>query len=173
MARSKRTPERSQIARGPTTAFARRQRTGDDGGGQGDDDDKPDEKPAVPRTMTTQQADKKPEPAKPAEAKSAAQGDAPKPDELPAIEPPVPKGEPWPDATPAPMKPVDGWENAARITRPIGTRISAAATTAAMAPSDASGVTRRGGAPTSIAVMIAMPGRTPIQGCPGLKRQFS
>ena len=106
MARSKRTPERSQIARGPTTAFARRQRTSGEGGGDGgdDDDDKPADKPAVPRTMTTQQAEKKPAPA---EAKSAAQGDAPKPDELPAIEPPVPKGEPWPDATPAPMKPVE------------------------------------------------------------------
>jgi hypothetical protein len=129
MARSKRTPERSQIARGPTTAFARRQRTsGEGGGGQGDDDDdKPDEKPAVPRTMTTQQGDKKPDAAKPAEtkpaeAKSAAQGDAPKPDELPAIEPPVPKGEPWPDATPAPMKPV---EPARARTETVGIPIAA------------------------------------------------
>jgi hypothetical protein len=114
MARSKRTPERSQITRATTTAFARRQRTSGEGGGGGDDDDKPDDKPAVPRTLT-QQADPKSAEGKPgdaprpAEAKSAAPagGDAPKPDELPAIEPPVPKGEPWPDATPAPMKPVE------------------------------------------------------------------
>jgi hypothetical protein len=32
------------------------------------------------------------------------------PDELPAIDPPEPKAEPWPDATPAPMKPVEAPE---------------------------------------------------------------
>jgi hypothetical protein len=31
-------------------------------------------------------------------------------DDLPAIEPPAPKAEPWPDATPAPMKPVESPE---------------------------------------------------------------
>jgi hypothetical protein len=101
MARSKRTPERSQIARGPTTAFARRQRTSGEGGDD-DDDDKPEDKPAVPRTMT--QAEAK---TKPAEAKSAAKAEAARPDEVPAIEPPVRTAEPWPDATPAPMKPVE------------------------------------------------------------------
>jgi hypothetical protein len=44
---------------------------------------------------------------RPAEAKSAAKPDAPKPDELPAITPPDPAVEPWPDATPPPMKPVE------------------------------------------------------------------
>lgn len=124
MARSKRTPERSRIARAPVTAFAKRQRTS--GEGDGDDDDA-DDKPVVPRTMTQQQ---------PAEQKSAARADAPTADasapkaaddkaaraddkaagaddkaaankDLPAIEPPAPKGEPWPDATPPPMKPVE------------------------------------------------------------------
>jgi hypothetical protein len=45
---------------------------------------------------------------RPAQAKSAAKpaGEA-KPDELPAITPPDPDVEPWPDATPEPMKPVE------------------------------------------------------------------
>jgi hypothetical protein len=82
MGRRKRTPERSTIARDPIVAFARRQRSGAQGG-QGDDDDPPDEKPAE------------------------STGEPTIPDEpLPDIEPPDPKGEPWPDATPAPMKPV-------------------------------------------------------------------
>jgi hypothetical protein len=105
MGRSKRTPERSQIARTPVTAFAKRQRSSGEGSGDDDGDDD-DDKPAVPRTMTQQQ---------PAEQKSAAQADAPKADDapkagekdLPEIQPPDPKGEPWPDATPAPMKPVE------------------------------------------------------------------
>jgi len=100
MGRSKRTPERSKIAREPTTAFARRQRTGSEG--DGDDEDEKgteDDKPATSRTVTQQQ---------PAESKSAAQPEARKPDEkLPDIQPPDPKGEPWPDATPPPMKPVE------------------------------------------------------------------
>jgi hypothetical protein len=117
MARSKRTPERSQIARGPTTAFARRTRTSGEGGGDGDDeDDKPEDKPAVPRTMTQQQPAEAKAGDKPAETKTgdkpavqtSAQGDAAAPDkDLPPIEPPDPKGEPWPDATPPPMKPVE------------------------------------------------------------------
>lgn len=103
MARSKRTPERSQIARGPVKAFARRQRPGGEGGDGGsgdDDDDKKDDKkkdaedkPAVPRTLTQQPG--------------PAAGAPPPADPLPAIEPPAPTAEPWPDATPAPMKPVE------------------------------------------------------------------
>ena len=53
-----------------------------------------------------------------AEAKSESPSDAPKsdvrrptsdvapPSEVPVIDPPPPKGEPWPDATPEPMRPV-------------------------------------------------------------------
>jgi hypothetical protein len=98
MGRSKKTPERSVIARGPTVAFAKRQRPGSDD--EGDDEKERSEEvtkvPAAPHGMA------------PAEAKSAAKpGDQPKPDELPAITPPDPKGEPWPDATPEPMKPVE------------------------------------------------------------------
>jgi hypothetical protein len=36
----------------------------------------------------------------------------PDPKDLPAIEPPDPKAEPWPDATPPPMKPVEPGETA-------------------------------------------------------------
>jgi hypothetical protein len=98
MGRSKKTPERSVIARGPTVAFAKRQRPGSED--EGDDEKERSEEvtkvPAAPHGMA------------PAEAKSAAKpGDQPKPDELPAITPPAPKGEPWPDATPEPMKPVE------------------------------------------------------------------
>ena len=98
MGRSKRTPERSKIAREPTVAFARRQRT--EGEGDEDDDEKgAEDQPATPRTLTQQQ---------PAEAKSAAAAEPPRPDDKqPEIEPLAPKGEPWPDATPAPMRPVE------------------------------------------------------------------
>lgn len=109
MGRSKRTPERSAIARGPTVAFAKKQRPGSEDDDDGDETDRSEEVtkvPAAPHGMA------------PAEAKSAAKvGEQPKPDEaakpddlpddLPDITPPDPKGEPWPDATPPPMKPVE------------------------------------------------------------------
>src|SRR5436305_5120056 len=57
--------------------------------------------------------DAKPESAAdvPTQPISSAQIDAAKPKDLPAqdlpeIDPPAPKGEPWPDATPEPMRPV-------------------------------------------------------------------
>lgn len=84
-------PELSQLARTRLVAYARRNRphaSGDDA------DDKPTDKP-------DEKADDKPVAAGDAPAAAAdAPGDAP------AIEPPPPKGEPWPDATPAPMRPV-------------------------------------------------------------------
>lgn len=102
MARSKKTPERSTIARGATVAFAKRQRTGTEGDGDDDEDkdrsEEVTEVPARPRTLTQQG---------PAEAKSAASAEPKKPDDLLDITPPDPKGEPWPDATPPPMKPVE------------------------------------------------------------------
>ena len=100
MGRSKRTPERSSIARAATQAFARRQRTGV----EGDDKDKDDDKDEVDRSNE----ETRPEigPNRP-EPKSAAQPAQPKPDELPAITPPDPGGVPWADATPPPMKPVE------------------------------------------------------------------
>jgi hypothetical protein len=98
MGRSKRTPERSTIARGPTVAFAKRQRPPSEG--EGDEDENRAEEvtkvPAAPGELA------------PAEAKSAAKpGEAAKADDLPDIQPPDPKVEPWPDATPPPMKPVE------------------------------------------------------------------
>lgn len=111
--RRKPTPETSKIERVRPLAYARRQK------GSGGDDAKDGDEPAA-------KAD-----AKPDEAKSEAKGDA-KPEEkadaspqakadattkpeaqahesvaAAAIEPPPPKGEPWPDATPAPMRPVE------------------------------------------------------------------
>jgi hypothetical protein len=85
MGKGKRTPERSQIVRPQTAAFSRKQR-----GDKDDKDDKPEESKS-PDEVTTQTTltDLK------------AQGT-----DLPAIEPPDPKAEPWPDATPPPMAPV-------------------------------------------------------------------
>ena len=91
MAKGKPTPERSKIARSDVKAFARRQRTGAEAG---PDDDEPatDEKNPDAKAET-----------RPADAKTDARADAGK---LPDIQPPPPKGEPWPDATPEPMRPV-------------------------------------------------------------------
>lgn len=74
----------------------------------GDDKDEKDED--VDRSMEETRPEigphVQPPPGK-AEAKSAAQADAPKADELPVITPPDPQGVPWADATPPPMKPVE------------------------------------------------------------------
>jgi hypothetical protein len=104
MGRSKKTPERSTIAREPTVAFAKRQRSGGEGG-KSDDDNDDDEDKRLEETKPEVGPHVQP---RPAEAKSAAKpGEPAKPDDLPAITPPDPMGEPWPDATPAPMKPVE------------------------------------------------------------------
>jgi hypothetical protein len=47
------------------------------------------------------------DPAKKPESSEPSESSAPAPIEPPEIEPPPPKGEPWPDATPQPMRPVD------------------------------------------------------------------
>jgi len=106
MAKGKPTPERSKIARGDVKAFARRQRTGADAGPDDDDDEPATEK--KPETKPETKADAGPAVAKagdatPAEVKADARADSGK---LPEIQPPPPKGEPWPDATPEPMRPV-------------------------------------------------------------------
>lgn len=54
---------------------------------------------AKPETAKTEQS-------KPAERAAEAKTAPTDPQELPAIEPPTPRTEPWPDATPQPMKPV-------------------------------------------------------------------
>jgi hypothetical protein len=77
------------MLRGLVTAFARRQRTGGDPPPDDDADDKADEdKPA-------------------ADTPSTKSGPADTTKDLPAIQPPEPKAEPWPDATPQPMRPVE------------------------------------------------------------------
>ena len=105
------------------------------GGGDGDDDDdrsEDDTKPEHPIPAGAGAA------LKPAEAKSAAsptpktadQPNEPKPDpstmvtqrELPAIVAPVPGEEPWPDATPPPMRPVKPAE--AETERTIQSRVA-------------------------------------------------
>lgn len=87
MARRK-TPERSKLVRARTIAFARKE-----GGGGGDGDDDADAKPAA-------EIDRASAETQPVNVKR----DLP---ELPDIAPPEPKGEPWPEATPNPMKPVE------------------------------------------------------------------
>lgn len=102
MAKGKPTPERSKIARSDVKAFARRQRTGADAG---PDDDEPatGEKKPETKAADAKPADPRPADARPADAKAEARSDSGK---LPDIQPPPPKGEPWPDATPEPMRPV-------------------------------------------------------------------
>ncbi|MBA3454056.1 MAG: hypothetical protein H0T42_13260 [Deltaproteobacteria bacterium] len=92
MAKGKPTPEKSKIERERPLAYSRRHK----GGG--------DDKPADPSKADAEEA--------PEEATPDAKADAPTPTEAstdasPAIEPPPPKGEPWPDATPQPMTPVE------------------------------------------------------------------
>jgi hypothetical protein len=74
----------------------------------GPDDDTEDEKKSV---QAKEDNDAKPAvPVERSEAETqpiSARRDA---NDLPAIEPPAPKAEPWPDATPAPMKPVEAPE---------------------------------------------------------------
>lgn len=60
-------------------------------------------------TAKTEQSDPTPKAegaSKPAERAAEAKTAPTDPQELPAIEPPAPRTEPWPDATPQPMKPV-------------------------------------------------------------------
>jgi hypothetical protein len=109
MARN-RAPERSKLVRGTTAAFSRKQRQdGDEIAVQkGVSEKKPDADAKAKTEGTTD------------EPKAEAKTDAPaKPDrneltasspEPFAIEPPGPKAEPWPDATPTPMKPVEPGE---------------------------------------------------------------
>ena len=103
MGKGKRTPERSRLVRAtPPPAPSRRQRTGG-----GDDDDPKQPIPTAEPTERTQTEitplddsaaiDTQPMPAQPVATSQ----------DLPAIEPPDPKAEPWPDATPQPMRPVE------------------------------------------------------------------
>jgi len=132
MGRSKRPPEGSKIVRPSTLAFARRQRGGGGGGGGGNDDD--DDDKDAPRTQTADptettqsegepisdgrierprdMVDTQPLPMTPGEAR-------PDPKDLPDIEPPQPRTEPWPDATPQPMKPVSPRQHNETMAAPV------------------------------------------------------
>ncbi len=111
MGRKKRTPERSTLVRRTTQAFSRRQSTNHDGeapGEAGDPDIESSEGSPV------EASDVETQPIAVAPAPESARGSsadsprtaAPTPSELPATQPPAPRDEPWPDATPPPMKPV-------------------------------------------------------------------
>jgi hypothetical protein len=103
MARSKGTPERSKLVRSRVAAFARkREPAADAKPGDGDAD------------------------ASTADAPAQGTADASSTKELPAIEPPPPKGEPRPDATPPPMKPVEAPDPALVVSRTSTATMTAA-----------------------------------------------
>ncbi len=105
MGRRNRTPSRSKLARAVTTAFARKQRGGTRNDDAGDDEaeDAETKSPTAKPTEPTVTEGRPIEEASLLDTKPIARPD---PKDLPQIEPPDPRGEPWPDATPAPMKPV-------------------------------------------------------------------
>jgi hypothetical protein len=95
MAKGKPAPEKSKLQRDRPVAYSKRAKPA------GADDEKA--APAA-EAAETKQAEAKPTAAPaPADVKKA-EGDKP---EVSEIVPPPPKGEPWPDATPAPMRPVE------------------------------------------------------------------
>lgn len=107
------TPERSQLSRAPTVAFAKRQRTSGEELDDGDDATQGEAKSEAKgdaKKSDAAKADAKPDAkadAKPATSPDKPEGEGEAKQELPPIEPPPPKAEPWPDATPQPMKPVE------------------------------------------------------------------
>jgi len=110
MAKGKPTPEKSQITRDRPLAYSRRQKDAPDTPADAKEDEaaetaakSAEAKPAEPAPVVAAEA--KAEEPVPVEA-VAAKTEEPKA-EAAAIEPPPPKGEPWPDATPQPMRPVD------------------------------------------------------------------
>ena len=116
MGRRKGTPERSQVVRvASPLAFSRRNRgSKDDEGGEGEFSDEPTKvpTPTASATSTTVTDGKPVEDASNLDTKPlTAISSRPDPSELPQIEPPAPRDEPWPDATPAPMKPVGAPEH--------------------------------------------------------------
>ncbi|MBL9017131.1 MAG: hypothetical protein JNL83_23290 [Myxococcales bacterium] len=96
MAKGKPTPQRSKIERGRAPlAYSRRQKDGDA---------PPDEA----KSEKTDDATEKTTDAMPADKPTELTAEVRETLEAPALEtPPPPKGEPWPDATPQPMRPVE------------------------------------------------------------------
>jgi hypothetical protein len=84
--------------------MARRQKTAAETADHPDKSKEPDktEPKATPEAAKSEQSGPKATPA----AATAPKAAGPDPQKLPDIEPPVPRDEPWPDATPQPMKPV-------------------------------------------------------------------
>lgn len=111
MAKSKSAPpERSKLERDRPLAYSRRQKGPE---GKDKDEGKADE-PAEAEPKAEAKAGAKPElkpddaaPKAAPEAKTSEMAAVAPAGEPPAIEPPASKGEPWPDATPQPMRPVE------------------------------------------------------------------
>ena len=108
-------PETSKIERVRPLAYSRRQKGADDKDPP-DDEARPDEaaKPAEADPAEAIAGEPPAEAEKPEAAKAAPEAKTgemaaidPAATEPPAIGPPDPKGEPWPDATPQPMRPVE------------------------------------------------------------------
>ncbi|MDX2094112.1 MAG: hypothetical protein SFX73_40150 [Kofleriaceae bacterium] len=106
MAKGKPAPEKSKLQRNRPLAYSRRSKPGGAGEGEGDNHEA-EAKTADAASGAASDARDSPkpevatptEPAKPVEAAGN--------EEVAAIEPPPPKGEPWPDATPQGMRPVE------------------------------------------------------------------
>ncbi len=101
MAKGKPTPEKSKIERNRPLAYARRQK------GSGGDSDKDDEKEEGDKDKPAEEAAPAAEAEPDAGAQVANAEDTAAAIKDLAIEPPPSKGEPWPDATPQPMRPVE------------------------------------------------------------------
>lgn len=99
MAKGKLTPEKSKIERQRPIAYSRRQKGS--GGGE-------EEKPSDPAKAAAEESpvESKSEAPTSIDAKFDTATD-PHAGDAATVEPPPPKGEPWPDATPPPMKPVE------------------------------------------------------------------
>lgn len=141
MGRRKGTPERSKLVRVDSPlAFSRKNRGSKDDDGTGRDfADEPTKVPTETSATSTTVTDGKPvEDASNLDTKPlTAIASRPDPSELPDIEPPAPRDEPWPDATPAPMKPVaapDGRQQTPTAPAPDFGRPPAMPTSAAPPP---------------------------------------
>jgi predicted DNA-binding WGR domain protein len=110
MARGKRTPERSKLVRAQTPAFSRRQRKDGDGGADPEPAEFTPPTAAASEVTQTEIAPLEDPPRAFATTEPVAMVSA---TIAPAISP-RPGAEPWPDATPAPMKPVDPPDGIAR-----------------------------------------------------------
>lgn len=111
MAKGKRAPDKSKIDRSrPPMAYSKRQKGS--GGPAADDeaDDEAEDKAEAKASEPAASGEPAAEPGSEAEARPTATAEetaAAIKDIPPVIEPPPSTGEPWPDATPQPMRPVE------------------------------------------------------------------